>query len=356
MARAPAGVETATAGTREATAAADAAGAAAEPRVSETAPQVAAAAGELANRLRRNHRHLGRQMRRRGIDCYRVYDADLPEFALAVDLYGEWTHVQEYAPPARIDPRKATARLQAALAVTPEALGLDPRKMVVKVRRRQRHGGQYERLAERQDELAVAEGDLRFLVNLTDRIDTGLFPQLRLVRERVRALAGGGTFLNLFGYTGTATVAAARGGATATLTVDLSNTYLDWARRNFALNGLDPDANQVLHADCQAWLGSEEALAQSWDLILLAPPTHSRSKGTETLDLVRDYPRLIAAAARLLSPGGRLLFVANARRLRMNPSLLPGLVLRDVSKATLPPDYARRGAAHHCWEVSLPPR
>lgn len=312
----------------------------------------AAAAREFANRLRRNHRHLGRRMRREGIDCYRVYDADLPDFALAIDLYGEWAHVQEYAAPPHIDPRKAAARLGAALDVLPAALELDPEKIAVKVRRRQRGGSQYGRVAAGGDLLTVAEGDLRFLVNLTDRIDTGLFPQLRLVRSRLRELADGGTFLNLFGYTGTATVAAARGGATRTLTVDLSNTYLDWARRNFAANGLDPAPNGLRRAECRTWLAGDEASSTAWDLILLAPPTHSRSRGAPTLDLLRDYPRLVTAAARLLAPGGRLLFVAGARRLRLDGSLLPGLRLRDLSRATLPVDFARQAAAHHCWEIT----
>jgi len=313
-------------------------------------------AGMLANRLRKNLRHLGRWAKREGIHCFRLYDADLPEYALAVDVYdGEqrWVHVQEYAPPPTVDAERAGQRLDEALAVIGEVLA--PAEVITKVRRRQRGSAQYARLAAEGQFHEVHEGPCRFLVNFTDYLDTGLFLDHRPTRELVGRLAAGRRFLNLFGYTGTATVHAALGGATASATVDLSAKYLDWARRNFVLNGLDASRHALGMADCLAWL--EEAVERGpegrYGLIFLDPPTFSNSKRMrEAFDVQRDHVGLLSQTARLLEPDGELIFSTNRRDFRMDAEALKGLRLEDITRATLPPDFARNPRIHRCWRIT----
>jgi 23S rRNA (guanine2445-N2)-methyltransferase / 23S rRNA (guanine2069-N7)-methyltransferase len=315
-------------------------------------------ATEFANRLRRNLRTVGRTMRRAGISCFRLYDADLPDYNLAVDLYDGWAHLQEYAAPAEIDPGKAAARLQAAVIAVTEVLELPAERVVLKVRRRQRGELQYERQAEEGHILVVNEGEAAFQVNLSDYLDTGLFLDQRLVRGLLHDLADGRSFLNLFGYTGTASVAAARGGATGSLTLDLSSTYLDWARRNFRLNGLDPRRHELLRADCLPWLTEQSKTrgARRFGLIYLAPPTFSNSKrmGDATFDAQRDHTDLIRTTAELLEPGGVLVFTTARRNFKLDHETLAGLRLTDLSRATLPPDFVRRAHSHHVWRIERP--
>ncbi len=198
-------------------------------------------AEQFANRLHKNLRRLSRQLHREDITCYRLYDADLPDYNLVIDVYGDWVHVQEYAPPAEIDPGKVRRRLDDALAVIGSVLDVPPERVVLKERRRQRGAAQYERRASGGDFLPVKEDDLTYLVNLHDYLDTGLFLDQRLARRLVRKLAGGRRFLNLFAYTGTMTVDALAGGSPASTTVDLSSTYLEWAHRNLEANGFSAE-------------------------------------------------------------------------------------------------------------------
>ena len=323
-----------------------------------TISQAPADATEFANRLRRNLRTVGRQMRRAGIACYRLYDADLPDYNLAVDLYDGWAHMQEYAAPAEIDPGKAAARLEAAVTAVTEVLELPAEHVVVKVRRRQRGELQYERQAEEGHVLVVNEGEAAFQVNLSDYLDTGLFLDQRLVRGLLHDIAGGRSFLNLFGYSGTASVAAARGGATLSLTLDLSSTYLDWARRNFRLNGMDPRRHELLRADCLPWLREQARTrgAGRYGLVYLAPPTFSNSKrmGPATFDVQRDHADLIRTTVELLEPGGVLVFTTARRNFKLDYEALAGLRPTDVSAATLPPDFARRAHSHHVWRIERP--
>ncbi len=317
-----------------------------------------AGAEMLANRLRKNRRLLGGWARREGISCYRVYDADLPEYAVAIDLYRAlddtlWAHVQEYAPPASVDPDRAAARLRDVLAVVPEVLDVPADQVVLKVRQRQKGLAQYERQAARGQFLEVGEAGLRFLVNLTDYLDTGLFLDHRPTRAAIRAEAQGRRFLNLFAYTATATVYAAAGGAASTTSVDMSAVYLDWARRNLALNGFtDAARHHVVRADCLRWLA--EAPPARFDLIFLDPPTFSTSKrmGERTLDVQRDHVGLIRAAVRLLGPAGRLIFSTNFRRFRLDRPALADLLLEDLTAATIPRDFARNPRIHACWRIA----
>jgi 23S rRNA (guanine2445-N2)-methyltransferase / 23S rRNA (guanine2069-N7)-methyltransferase len=308
----------------------------------------------LVNRLRKNRRTLGGWARREGITCYRIYDADLPEYALAIDLYEDWAHVQEYAAPASVPAGRAAARLNAALTVIPGALDLPADHLVLKVRQRQKGQAQYERQAARGEFLEVGEGGLRFLVNLTDYLDTGLFLDHRRTRGLIRDLAPGRRFLNLFAYTGTATVYAAAGGAAATTSVDLSAVYLDWARRNMARNGFaEGPRHRFVRADCLRWLPAPPAGA--YDLIFLDPPTFSTSKrmGDDILDVQRDHVRLIRDATRLLAPDGILLFSTNFRRFTLERERLASLQLDDIAAATLPRDFARSPRIHACWRITV---
>ncbi|HEY3354507.1 MAG TPA: bifunctional 23S rRNA (guanine(2069)-N(7))-methyltransferase RlmK/23S rRNA (guanine(2445)-N(2))-methyltransferase RlmL [Polyangia bacterium] len=304
----------------------------------------------FANRLRKDLKQLRAWAAREGVTCYRVYDADLPEYAVAVDLYERWVHVQEYERPATVDARRAEARLHEALAIIPAVLGVPPADVFFKVRRRQRGGAQYEKLGAREDFHEVREGGHRFLVNFTATLDTGLFLDHRLTRGLVGELAAGRRFLNLFGYTGAATVYAARGGAVATTTVDLSNTYLDWARRNLELNGVKGARHRLVRADARAFLEQERG---RYGLIFLDPPTFSKSKAmTGTLDVQRDHVELLRAAAALLEADGVLLFSNNFRRFKLDAAALPDLDIEDVTRATIPRDFARSPRIHNAWRIS----
>ena len=302
------------------------------------------------NRLRKNLRHLGRWVEREGVRCYRLYDADLPEYAVAVDRYEQWLHVQEYAPPASIDPAKARERLRQVLTVLPALLELPPGQVFLKVRQRQRGTSQYQKQAEQGGFHEVHEGAARFWVNFTDYLDTGLFLDHRITRQKLGELAAGRHFLNLFGYTGTATVCAALGGAASTTTVDLSATYLDWARRNLELNGIRSPHHTLIRADCRQWLNEAR---ECYDLIFLDPPTFSNSKRLrESFDVQRDHVGLLRETLRLLAPDGVLIFSTNHRAFRLDRDALADLRIEDWSRRTLPPDFARQPKIHHCWRIA----
>lgn len=311
---------------------------------------IANGAESFVNRLRKNLRHLGRWAKREGVSCYRLYDADLPEYAVAIDRYEQWLHVQEYAPPATIDPTKARERLEQMMIVLPDVLELPPEQIFLKVRQRQRGVNQYQKQAERGGFHEVHEGPARFLVNFTDYLDTGLFLDHRITRQRLGELAKGRRFLNLFGYTGTATVYAALGGAVSATTVDLSATYLDWARRNLELNGLQNPWRRFIQADCREWLTEAR---ERYDLIFFDPPTFSNSQRMDgSFDVQRDHGELLRQALRLLAPGGALIFSTNSRRFRLDRDALAEWRIEDWSRLTLPPDFARNPKIHQCWKVT----
>jgi 23S rRNA (guanine2445-N2)-methyltransferase / 23S rRNA (guanine2069-N7)-methyltransferase len=312
-------------------------------------------AAMLANRLRKNQKQLARWLEREGISCYRLYDADLPEYALAVDIYAgaeRWIHVQEYAPPKSIDPAVARNRLREALGVILEVLDARESQLFLKTRRPQKGRSQYEKLGSAGAFREVSEDGCRLLVNLEDYLDTGLFLDQRFTRRLLRELASGRDFLNLFGYTGAATVHAARGGARSTTTVDLSRTYLDWARRNLELNGFSGSRHALVQADCLRWLDEPQA---RYGLVFLEPPTFSTSKRMRgTLDVQRDHAQLITRTARLLAPEGTLVFSTNLRTFRLEREAMPRLRFEDLSRATLPKDFERSARMHHCWRITLP--
>lgn len=313
-------------------------------------------AAMLANRLAKNAKALKKWREAEQIHCYRLYDADLPEYAFAVDVYeGErrWVHVQEYAAPPSVDPERARRRLREALGVIPEALAITESQLFFKVRRPQKGNAQYERIAETRRFHQVEESGLKFLVNFEDYLDTGLFLDHRDIRRLIGTLAAGKRFLNLFAYTGTATVHAAHGGAVATTTVDMSRTYQEWTRQNLRLNGFETNAHRLVQADCLQWLDAIEE-RQLYDLIFLDPPSFSASKRMRgTLDIQRDHVELIGKSCRLLAPDGVLIFSTNRRRFRIDESGLTklGLVVSDITAETLPRDFARNPRIHGCWRL-----
>ncbi|MGA7538808.1 MAG: bifunctional 23S rRNA (guanine(2069)-N(7))-methyltransferase RlmK/23S rRNA (guanine(2445)-N(2))-methyltransferase RlmL [Steroidobacteraceae bacterium] len=317
----------------------------------------------FANRLAKNLKRLRSWADKASISCYRLYDADMPEYAFAIDLYRSvspdetWLYVQEYAAPADIEEEAVRRRRGEALSSMPEVTGVPPERIKLRTRRRTHRGEQYRKLAEQGSSHTVLEGGLRFLVNFDDYLDTGLFLDHRLTRARLREAAAGRRFLNLFAYTGTATVYAAAGGAAATVSVDLSRTYLDWAQRNLALNAtaLETRAHEFIQADCMEWLNDGARARERYDLVFLDPPTFSNSKRMEgVLDIGRDHGGLIDACMRLLSPAGLLIFSTNAQRFRPDPALSERYVVRDVSGATLPRDFERNPRIHRCFEIRPP--
>jgi|LGVF01.1.fsa_nt_gb 23S rRNA (guanine2445-N2)-methyltransferase / 23S rRNA (guanine2069-N7)-methyltransferase len=305
----------------------------------------------FANRIKKNLRQVGRWAKKNDISCYRLYDADMPEYAVAVDLYGPWVHVQEYQAPDTIDADMAQQRLKEAMDALPEALAVEPEQIFLKVRSRQSGRSQYRKLQEKGQFHEVTEGNCRFWVNFTDYLDTGLFLDHRPTRLLVQQLAAGKRFLNLFAYTGSATVHALKGGAASSLTVDMSRTYLDWAQRNLALNGFQIDEHhRLLQADCLAWL---EQAKGSFDLIFLDPPSFSNSKSmTGTFDVQRDHVALLRQALGLLAEGGVLLFSNNLRRFKLDREVLADLDIEDLTAETIPRDFARNPRIHNCWRIS----
>ncbi len=304
---------------------------------------------DFSNRLSKNARHWRKWARRRGIECFRVYDRDIPEFAFAVDLYGAHAHLQVYERGDTDEPM-AAGHLDAVHEATARALEL-PREAVVPKVRARRHGGeQHEKTGVRGEDLVVGEGGHRFLVNLHAYLDTGLFLDHRNTRAMVAAEAAGRRFLNLFCYTASFTVYAAAAGAASSVSVDLSNTYLDWAARNLALNAVDRQAHGLERADVLRWLDEAVQAGRRFDLIVLDPPAFSTSKAMEgVLDVQRDHPHLLGQCARLLASGGVLYFSTNLRSFK--PAAFPdGLAGEEVSARTVPEDFRNR-RIHRCWRL-----
>ncbi len=316
----------------------------------ETLRPSTAGAEMFANRLRKNLKRISKWARKNNISCYRVYDADMPEYAVAVDLYNDWVHLQEYAPPETIDEEAARRRLEDIIEVLPEVMQVKRERVVVKVRQRQKGAAQYKRQSKEGDFLEVTEGDARLLVNLTDYLDTGLFLDHRPVRQMIADMAQGKRFLNLFAYTGTASVHAALGGAVETTSVDMSKTYLEWARRNLELNGFDAEHHLALQTDCLEWLKVQD---DEYDLIFVDPPTFSNSKRMdETFDIQRDYIPLLQAALKLLAADGTLIFSTNFRRFKFDVNAFADFEVKDISAQTIPEDFKRNQRIHHCFTLT----
>ena len=311
---------------------------------------LSAGAQMFGNRIRKNRKRLSSWVKREQVSCYRLYDADMPEYAVAVDVYGSCAHVAEYKAPRGVAEEAAARRLGDVRAALPEALGIPAEDIVYKQRSRQRGSEQYQKQGSKGELLQVQEGRASLLVNLRDYLDTGLFLDHRALRLRIGREAAGKDFLNLYCYTGTASVHAALGGAKSTTSVDLSNTYLDWLRKNLAQNNLQADSNALVKADCQWWLQQQQH--QRYDLVLLDPPSFSNSKSLETsFDVQRDHLQLVRQAMAVLRPGGQLYFSNNRRGFKLDDSLREEFVCEDITSATLDPDFQRNSKIHCCWSI-----
>ncbi|GKO79030.1 ribosomal RNA large subunit methyltransferase K/L [Klebsiella quasipneumoniae] len=309
-------------------------------------------AEDFANRLRKNLKKFEKWASQEGIECYRLYDADLPEYNVAIDRYADWVVVQEYAPPKTVDAHKARQRLFDIIAATIAVLGIAPNKLVLKTRERQKGKNQYQKMAEKGDFIEVQEYNARLWVNLTDYLDTGLFLDHRIARRMLGQMSKGKDFLNLFSYTGSASVHAGLGGARSTTTVDMSRTYLEWAERNLRLNGLTGRAHRLMQADVLGWLRESN---EQFDLIFIDPPTFSNSKRMEdAFDVQRDHIRLMTDLKRLLRKGGTIMFSNNKRGFRMDHDGLAalGLKAQEISQKTLSQDFARNRQIHNCWLIT----
>ena len=318
-----------------------------------TSPVSSDVAVDFANRLQKNIKKIEKWAKQQGLDAYRLYDADLPEYNLAVDRYADHIVVQEYVAPKNIDENKARQRLLDAVNATLNVTGIETNKLILKVRQKQKGTNQYEKLANKGEYFYVNEYGAKLWVNLTDYLDTGLFLDHRLTRKMLGEMAQGKDFLNLFAYTGSATVHAALGKAKSTTTVDMSNTYLNWAEQNLLLNDIEGKQHKLIQADCLQWL---EQCDRQFDLIFVDPPTFSNSKRMEdSWDVQRDHIKLMTNLKRVLRPNGTIVFSNNKRGFKMDFAKLEelGLSAVEISHKTLPLDFERNKQIHNCWLVTL---
>ncbi|HGJ5883343.1 bifunctional 23S rRNA (guanine(2069)-N(7))-methyltransferase RlmK/23S rRNA (guanine(2445)-N(2))-methyltransferase RlmL [Arsenophonus sp.] len=306
---------------------------------------------DFANRLKKNEKKLNKWVKQQGIDCYRIYDADLPEYNVAVDRYGEHIVIQEYAPPKSIDSHKAKQRLFDVISATMQVLALTSSQLVLKTRQRQAGKQQYEKLSQQGKFLLLHEYNAQLWVNLTDYLDTGLFLDHRLVRKMLANMSKGKDFLNLFAYTASASVHAGLGGARSTTSVDMSRTYLEWAEKNLQTNKLTGQQHRLIQADCLAWLAQT---TEKFDLIFIDPPTFSNSKRMNaTFDVQRDHINLMMQIKRLLRPGGTVVFSNNKRGFKMDMSGITqlGLTAKEITQQTISLDFTRNLQIHNCWLI-----
>lgn len=341
------------------------------PSLSGGDPLALGAGAEMfANRLKKNLKQIGGWADKQGIRCYRLYDADMPEYAVAIDIYRgslggtttpkqlpeqRWVHVQEYAPPTTIAPEKARRRLREILSVLPAALHVDAEDVFLKTREKKKGSSQYMRHANQQQLFEVEENGLLFLVNFSDYLDTGLFLDHRPTRQLIRQLAKDKNFLNLFSYTGAASVYAASGGAKSTTSIDMSRTYLEWSKNNFRANNLSLNHNEFIQEDCLLWL--KQPARQQFDLIFLDPPTFSNSKRmTDSFEVQRDHEWLLHQTMQRLTPDGTLIFSNNFRKFKMSPDIMDRYQVQDITTKTLEKDFQRNTRIHNCWQITYRPK
>lgn len=310
-------------------------------------------AQDFANRLQKNMTALKKWATKEQVHCLRLYDADLPDFNVAVDLYGERLHVQEYAPPKTIEPEKAKKRFNLALAAIRAVTGLGREAIFIKTRARQSGKTQYEKQSTVSKRFVVKEGKANILVNLTDYLDTGLFLDHRQMRLRIAKEVRGKHFLNLYSYTSTVSLHAALNGAASTTSVDLSNTYLNWSKENFVLNGLTVDHADEQHmffaADCFEWLKEGH---EQYDMIFIDPPTFSNSKKFYgTFDVQRDHISLLKRAMNRLSTGGTLYFSNNYRGFELDEEIEAMFDITEITQDTIGPDFKRNQKIHRAWKI-----
>ena len=305
----------------------------------------------FANRLGKNIKHLMKWARRNGLEAWRIYDRDIPQFPFAVDVYGSQIHLQEYDTGWLMADDEYEDWLAQVIEAVVFVTGFSPNDIHLKRRERQKGAQQYEKTGRAGEDFVVAEHGRRFWVNLDKYLDTGLFLDHRNTRKQVGDSAEGKRFLNLFSYTGSFTVYAATGGAASSETVDLSNTYLDWAKRNFELNGIDAAQHRIIRADVFQYLQTASREGKRFDLIVMDPPSFSNSKKMpDTLDIQRDHARLIDGAMSLLDSDGLLYFSNNLRSFTLDEAVAQRYEIKDISKQSVPDDF-RNKKIHQCWEI-----
>ncbi|MDC7706091.1 class I SAM-dependent methyltransferase [Vogesella indigofera] len=305
----------------------------------------------FANRLAKNYKHYAKWARRNELDAWRVYDRDVPQFPLIIDVYGQRIHLQEYDTGWQIEESEYVAWIAAVQQAISDITGVPLWNIALKTRRRQKGESQYEKTGRDGEDFVVAEQGQRFWVNLDAYLDTGLFLDHRNTRKRVRDEAAGKRFLNLFAYTGSFTVYAANGGAVSSETVDLSNTYQAWSRRNFELNGLDLEKHQLIRDDVFQYLEDAAFAGKQFDLIVMDPPSFSNSKKMmDELDVQRDQVKLVDGAMRLLAPDGVLYFSNNLRSFTLDDRLVADYAVQDISAQSVPEDF-RNKKIHQCWRI-----
>lgn len=319
----------------------------------QASPVEVEGAQDFTNRLQKNMSALKKWATKEQVFCLRLYDADLPDFNVAVDLYGDRLHVQEYAPPKTIDPEKAKKRFNLALAAIRAVTGLSREAIFIKTRARQEGKTQYTKQSTASKRFIVQEGQAKILVNLTDYLDTGLFLDHRQMRLKIAKEARGKHFLNLFSYTSTASLHAALGGAASTTSVDLSNTYLNWSKENFVLNGLTVDHPDEQHmffsSDCFEWLKEGH---EQYDLIFIDPPTFSNSKKFfGTFDIQRDHVSLLKRAMNRLSSEGTLYFSNNYRGFELDEEIEALFDAQEITNETIGLDFKRNQKIHRAWKI-----
>lgn len=303
----------------------------------------------LLNRMRKNARQIKAYLKRHGISCYRLFDWDMPEFPLCIDVYDGHVHVAEYRTRHALDEDAHRDWLLSCMETVQVYFGLPPEQIFWKTRERQKGIQQYEKVGEKGHFFTVQENGLNFRVNLSDYLDTGLFLDHRPTRQRVREEAAGKHVLNLFAYTGSFSVYACAGGALSTTTVDLSNTYLAWAKENFLANGMPLQRNEFIRADAKEWV--KQASPRQYDLVVLDPPTLSRSKMAKSrFDLQLDHVDLIRNTMNRMKPGGVLYFSNNFRGFRFEPEQIPATHIEDITTQTIPDDF-RNKKIHACWRI-----
>ena len=299
-------------------------------------------------------RHLARWAKRQGLTAFRIYDRDIPGYHFAVDRYGDWVVIHEY-PWSETDGGRHEARRGELRAALEGPLAVPAERTLWKLHARHRWGeSQYEKGAAESRKIRVREGGLEFEVDLGPYLDAGLFLDHRGTRALVRDLAPGRRFLNLFAYTGSFTVYAAAGGAAQTTSVDLSATYLAWAERNLALNALGGPRNRIVRADALAWMAEAGAAGERFGLVILDPPSQSRSKRMDRgFEVQRDQGALLSLARELLEPGGVLLFSTNFGPFALDPAPLAGLSVVEHTPRSLPEDCKGK-RPHRCWRIERP--
>lgn len=311
----------------------------------------------FANRLKKNYKHLKKWARKNNISCYRVYDADIPQYSVAIDKYDDWIHVQEYKAPKSIDKNKAFLRVNDVIDVVADVLETKQAYVALKVRKKQEGSSQYQKQDQKNKKLLMEENNLKFLINMHDYIDTGLFLDHRNTRQIIKKNAYKKNFLNLFAYTGSVTVYAAAGGAATTTTVDMSNTYLKWAEENLLINGFKDSVyadkqHEFVRADCLEWIKNAIAENKQYELIFIDPPTFSNSKKmTTSLDVNRDHVALISGCLALLTDDGKIVFSTNAKGFKLDTELSEDCYIKEITSLTTTEDF-RRKPLHRCWVMT----